>query len=315
VRTLLRVLAGSALLALLLLGLLAAYDRRAPRPVPWMQALQLQPRYATVDGHRLRYVCTGHGPAVVLVHGFASSLYTWKDVIPGLAVDHQVVALDLPGFGLSDRPPDLSVEDLPRAVVGVMDAVGVSRAALVGNSMGGAAVALVAAKQPERCSAVVLIDAAGFDMDPRDQPTFVRIALSPTGALLARLPGKRVLVELVLRQVLHDPKLVTDERVAEYLRDARRPGSFATVRSLGASLRGHYGVVQAALGRVKAPTLVVWGKEDAWIPLGDAARFAAAIAGARQAVIADAGHLPQEERPQELLLLLRDFLHQAESRP
>ncbi|HXY39944.1 MAG TPA: alpha/beta fold hydrolase, partial [Vicinamibacteria bacterium] len=123
-RTLRRALAGLALLALLLVGLLAGYDRRAPRPVAWMQAEHLQVRYATVAGHRLRYLRTGHGRAVVLVHGFGSSIYTWKDVIPGLAVDHQVVALDLPGFGLSDRPADLTVEDLPRAVVGVMDSLG-----------------------------------------------------------------------------------------------------------------------------------------------------------------------------------------------
>jgi len=315
VRTLLRALAGVALLALLFVGLLAGYDRRAPRPVPWMQALHLQPRYATVDGHRLRYVRTGHGPAVVLVHGFGSSIYTWKDVIPGLAADRQVVALDLPGFGLSDRPADLTVEDLPRAVVGVMEVLGISRAVLVGNSMGGAAVALVAAVAPERCGALVLIDAAGFDMDPRDQPALVRVVLSPLGAMLARLPGKRLAVELVLRQVLHDPRLVTDERVAEYLRAARRPGSVAALRSLGASLRGRPGVVQDALARVRAPTLVVWGKEDDWIPLRDAARFAAAIAGAKEMVIADAGHLPQEERPQELLRVLREFLRSVESRP
>ena len=137
--------------------------------------------------------------------------------------------------------------------------------------------------------------------------------MSPLGAWLARLPGKRLLVELALRGVLHDRRLLSDERIAEYLQGARRPGGFAAVRSLGASLEQHDRVVQDALSSVRAPTLVVWGREDAWIPLSDAARFAAAIAGARQVTIADSGHLPQEERPQELLRVLRSFLRQVET--
>jgi pimeloyl-ACP methyl ester carboxylesterase len=313
VRRVLAVLVALVLAAAAVFGLLALYDRAAPKPVRWLEAAGLEARFATVDGHRLRYVRSGQGPAVVLVHGFGSSLYTWKDVIPDLAADHDVLALDLPGFGLSDQPPDLGVEDLPRAVLGLMDQLRIARAALVGNSMGGAAVALLAARHPDRTSALVLIDAAGFNMDPRAQPTFVRVAMSPLGSLLARLPGKRLLVELALRQVLHDPRLVTDERVAEYLVAARRRGGFASVQSLGASLRDRYGLVQQALASVRAPTLIVWGREDAWIPLRDAAAFAAAISGARQEVIEGSGHLPQEEKPDALRRILRRFLASAEA--
>lgn len=312
-RRALRAAVALALLLALVLAGLAAYDRFAPRPASWLEAAGLQARFETVAGHRLRYVRTGSGPAVVLVHGFGSSLYTWKDVIPGLCADHDVVALDLPGFGLSDQPADLTVEDLPRAVVGLMDRLQLRSAALVGNSMGGAAAALAAARHPERASALVLVDAAGFNMGPAQRPRFVRLAMSPAGELLARLPGKRLLVELVLADVLHDRRLLTQERVAEYLQSARRPGGFASVRSLGASLESRYGVVQDALADVRAPTLVVWGREDAWIPLADAARFAAAIAGARQVTIDDSGHLPQEERPQELLRVLREFLREVEA--
>src|SRR5512143_2336300 len=149
-----------------LCGGLALHDRAAPLPSPWLAQEGLEARYETVDGHRLRYVRAGHGSPVVLVHGFGSSLYTWKDLIAGLAADHDVVALDLPGFGLSDRPPDLSIEVLPRAVVGLMDRLQIRSAALVGSSMGGAAVAIVAGRRPERASALVLVDAAGFHLRP-----------------------------------------------------------------------------------------------------------------------------------------------------
>ena len=290
---------------------LALHDRLAPRPADWLARAGLQARFETVRGHRVRYVRAGRGPAVLLVHGFGSSIYTWKDVIPGLAADHDVIALDLPGFGLSDQPPDLTADDLPRSLIGLLDLLGVPRAALVGNSLGGAAVALAAASRPDRASALVLIDSAGFNMDPQRRPTFVRVAMSPAGAMLARLPGKRLLVQLALRDVFRDVRLVSDERVAEYLQGALRPGGFAAVRSLGASLEGRYGAVQQALASVSAPTLVVWGREDSWIPIADSERFAAAIAGARTEIVEDCGHMPQEERPRELVVILRRFLEAA----
>jgi pimeloyl-ACP methyl ester carboxylesterase len=297
------VAAGAALLVAL-----ALYDRAAPRPVPWMAAQGLEARYETVAGRRLRYVRTGRGPAVVLVHGFGSSLATWKDVIPGVARGHEVVALDLPGFGLSDQPADLSVEDFPRAVVGLMDRLSIERAALVGNSLGGATSALVAGSYPGRVSALVLVDAAGFNLAPGDRPALVRWTMGPAGALLSRLPGKRLVVEAALRQVFHDPRLVTPGRVAEYLQVAARPGSFASIRSLGESLRARGAVVQDALPRVSAPTLVLWGADDRWIPVADADRFVASIPGARKVVIPDCGHVPQEEKPELVAEALREFL-------
>jgi 4,5:9,10-diseco-3-hydroxy-5,9,17-trioxoandrosta-1(10),2-diene-4-oate hydrolase len=310
-RTLLRAGALVAAAVAVTLGGLALHDSAAPRPADWLGAAGLQARFENVNGRRLRYVRAGRGPAVVLVHGFGSSIYTWKDVIPALAADHDVVALDLPGFGLSDQPADLLAEDLPASVIGLMDALRVRRSALVGNSLGGATVAMAAAAHGERVSALVLVDAAGFNMDPAKQPALVRLAMSPLGPLMERLPGKRLLIELALRDVMHDARLVDDERVAEYLQWAQRPGGLAAVRSLGVSLEGRRGAVQEALARVAAPTLVVWGRDDTWIPIADSERFAAAITGARIEVVEDCGHMPQEERPRELLAILRRFLKTA----
>jgi len=303
-----RVAAWTAAVGAALLAALALYDRAAPRPVPWMAAQGLEARYETVAGRRLRYVRAGHGPAVVLVHGFGSSLATWKDVIPGLARGHEVVALDLPGFGFSDQPADLSVEDFPRALLGLMDRLAIERAALVGNSLGGGACALVAGSRPDRVAALVLIDAAGFNLAPGEQPRLVRWTMGPAGSVLARLPGKRLVVERALHEVFHDPRLVTPGRVAEYLEVAARPGSFASIRSLGKSLRDRGSAVQEALPRVKAPTLVLWGADDRWIPIAHADRFTAGIAGARKVVIDDCGHVPQEEKPEVVVKLLLEFL-------
>jgi pimeloyl-ACP methyl ester carboxylesterase len=256
----------------------------------------------------VRFVRTGTGSPVVLIHGFGSSIYTWKGVIPALAARHDTIALDLPGFGESDRPAGLSLDDLPRAVLGLMDRLGIERAALVGNSMGGATAAIVAATAPERVSRLVLLDAAGFNMEPEARPLMVRLTTSWAAPVLGLLPGKRLLVERSLRQVFHDDALVTQERVSEYLAPARRPGTFAALRSLGASLDAGRSRVAEVLGDITAPTLVVWGDDDRWIPLAHADRFVAGIAGARKLVIPACGHMPQEEKPAEVARLLLEFL-------
>jgi len=312
-----RILTGFAVLLALvgaLVGALAAYDRPPVAPGSWLAAAGLEARHETVDGHRLRYVRTGSGPAVVLVHGFASSLYTWKDVIPALSAGHDVVALDLPGFGESDQPPDLSFEDFPRAVLGLMDHLGIEKAALVGNSLGGATAAMVAADRPERVDALALIDAAGFNLGPAERPRMVSLAMSRAGSLFARLPGKRLVVEASLRQVFHDASHITPERLSEYLAAANRPGTFPAIRSLGASPGDRPAVVAQSLPRIAARTLVLWGDDDRWIPIAHADRFVAAIPGARKVVIPACGHVPQEEKPEEVARLLLAFLAEAESR-
>ena len=115
----------------------------------------------------------------------------------------------------------------------------------------------------------------------------------------------RPLVTLSLRQVFHDDRLVTPERVAEYVAPLRRPGATAAVRGilLDTDALGFPGIVHS----VRAPTLILWGRYDEWIPVRDADRFAADIPGARVALM-DAGHMPQEERPAETAALIEDFL-------
>ena len=306
-----RVRRGTALALLVLAAVFAAaawYDRPPVTPGSWLATAGLEGRYETVASQRVRFVRAGTGPAVVLIHGFGSSIYTWKSVIPALLARHEVVALDLPGFGESDRPADLSLEALPRAVIGLMDRLGIERAALVGNSMGGATAAIVAATAPGRVGRLVLVDAAGFNLEPQSRPAMVRLTTSWAAPLLGLLPGKRLIVERSLREVFHDDTLVTAERVSEYLAPAQRPGTFTAMRSLGASFDASGSRVGEMLAAIQAPTLVIWGDDDRWIPLADADRFVAGIKGARKVLVPACGHMPQEEKPAELVRLLLEFL-------
>ena len=304
-----RFLAALALVAVVGLLGLKSYDRPPSPPGSWLAVSGLQERFATVEGLRVRYVRAGRGPAVFLLHGLASSIYTWKDVIPTLTRGHEVVALDLPGFGWSDQPADLSFDLYPRVVVALMDQLGISRASLVGNSLGGAVGSVVAARHPARVDRLVLIDAAGFNLRSADRPAMVRLASHPLAeAILSRLPLKRLLVTLGLRQVFHDDAKVTEERVTEYLAAVSRPGTLRSLRSLASSPSLRPEETEALLRRVIAPTLVVWGGDEAWIPVAHADRFVAAISGARKVVLPGVGHTPQEEQPGEVVRLLLEFL-------
>jgi pimeloyl-ACP methyl ester carboxylesterase len=157
----------------------------------------------------------------------------------------------------------------------------------------------------------VLIDAAGFNLAREDRPSMVRLIGSPAAGILEWVPGKRLLVERALRQVLHDDTLVTDERVAEYLAHAKRPGSLEAQRSLLVSLGGRNDVVTSMLPRVEAPTLVLWGREDLWIPPAHADLFASAIPRASKVVLDDCGHMPQVERAPTVARFVLEFLSET----
>jgi pimeloyl-ACP methyl ester carboxylesterase len=277
----------------------------------WMAAAGVEPRYETIDGLRLRYVRKGEGPPVLLLHGISSSLYTWKDVLPALAAHHDVIAMDFPGFGDSAIPAPASGERTLRSVVGLMDRLGIARASVVGNSLGGAIAVALAARYPDRVDRIVLIDPAGYNFAPADRPFLLRLAAGIPATVLEALPV-RPLVSVGLRQVFHDDSLVTSDKIAEYVAPMRRPGA---PRALHQLLLGtddlHFpGVIR----EVRAPTLILWGRYDTWIPPRDADRFAADIPGAR-VVLVEAGHMPQEERPAETAARVEEFLGAGLSAP
>jgi pimeloyl-ACP methyl ester carboxylesterase len=293
----------AAILALFALGW--SWERPFQPTGQWLTAAGLEPKFETILGRRIRFVRKGAGPAVVLLHGFASSIYTWKEVLPILARDHDVVALDLPGFGQSDCPPDLSFDEYPAVVLRLLDRLGLARVTLVGNSMGGGVAAVVAAQSPDRVERLVLIDAAGFNLQENKRPWPIRIVGSPPVAtVLDRMPLRRLLVEASLRQVFFDDSLVTAERIDEYLVPILRPATPQAIRSLLASRSLRPDAVQRLLPRVTVPVLVLWGREDEWIPVADADRFALALPQARVVILDRCGHMPQEEQPAEVARLI-----------
>jgi pimeloyl-ACP methyl ester carboxylesterase len=272
----------------------------------WMARAGLTPQYVDAAGWRVRYVRAGQGPRLVLLHGFASSIYTWSEVLPELAREHDVIALDFPGHGGSEVRAGLSAEDLMRATGALVDGLGLERYDLVGHSLGGAVASVTASQRPAQVRRLVLIDAAGFNLAPRERPTILRALSALPRGTMDLLPLRRPAIALGLRQVFHDDSRLTRERVDEYVAPLVRPGASAALRSLLGS-RDTLGV-PGLVGGIRAPTLVIWGRHDRWIDVSQADRFVSAIPASRKLVLEDCGHMPQEERPARVAQLIREFL-------
>ena len=301
-------LARRAVVLLLLLGVavLLLPAERTPRTGQWFARLGVEPRFARIGRFDVRYVRKGQGPSVILIHGLASSIYSWADVIGPLSERFDVIALDLPGFGASSKPDDLSFGDYEPTLVGLMAALDVPKAHFVGNSMGGAVSLLMAARERDRVDHVVILDSAGFNLKPGERPFLARLLASrAAGPLSERLPVKRLLTRLFLKRLIRDETRITGERVDEYVAPFLSPGALASARSLLLSRVDED--FEKDLASIQAPTLVLWGRFDPWLPLSHADRFVAEIKGARKVVL-ETGHMPQEEKPLEVARLIGDFL-------
>ena len=248
-------------------------------------------KYLAVDGVHLRALDQGTGPAVVLLHGFASSLDTWRPVLPALTRAHRVVAVDLMGFGWSDRPErDYSPQAQAQLVLKALDQLGVRQFDVVGHSWGASVALSVAAAAPGRVRRVALYSAWVFR---EQQPAFFHWARVPgIGELLVRLfYDQRALDRMTL--AFHDPGRLKMPLALAVERALRRPG---TKRAALAAIRGMMAhPVEPALEAIQAPALLLWGEEDRVAALHHARRLASVLPQADLRTYAGCGHFPMIE--------------------
>ena len=262
-------------------------------------------RFVAVDGMQVRYRDEGNGPVVILLHGSNSSLDTWGGWIERLADAFRVVALDLPGHGLTGPSPSnrYGPDDQAEFLEHFVSALGLRRFSLAGNSMGGEIAWHYALAHPERIERLVLVDAAGF---PHPTPMVFRLYGIPVIGRLVTRVTPRFLVARSLREVYADDSKVTDALVYRYYGLLLREGNRNATRIRFAARRPDRAI--ARLGEISAPTLIEWGGKDVWIPVEHAHRFAEAIPGARLRIYPDLGHVPMEEDPDATAADARTFL-------
>ncbi len=274
-------------------------------------AMQGEPDDATfmaIDGVRVRYVDQGQGSAVVLIHGFAASLDTWDHVIPALvAGGHRVIALDLRGFGWTDRPPgDYSSEAQARLVLALMDQLGVARASVVGHSYGGGVALRLALIAPERVERIALYDAWAYS---GQLPAFFHVARADGigEAMFASWYGERVEDRMAL--AFFDQRYVTIELIDAVEAALRRPGTYAA--ALAAVRAMHYENIEDQYRTIEHPALLLWGREDRVTPLEIGERLSRELPGARLVVYPGCGHFPMIEHARQSTAELVRFLADA----
>lgn len=244
---------------------------------------------------------------IVLLHGTSDSLHTWTGWSEALRNQRRVIRFDLPGFGLTGPDPknDYSIAAYVRFVGAVMDTLGVPSFVLAGNSLGGQIAWATAAAMPQRVSKLVLVDAAGYPMQPQSVPI---------GFAIARMPGVRTVMEYVLprgvvqsslRNVYGDPSKVTPELVDRFYDLTLREGNR---RALAHRLEQKLSGDEAQIKTLKVSTLILWGGKDKLIPVENGKRFAADIPHSQLVVFDDLGHVPQEEDAQKTVAVVKHFL-------
>ena len=266
---------------------------------------QLTARYVRVDGARIRYIDAGRGPPVVLLHGLGASMYAWRKNLGAMAAaGFRVIAFDNRGFGLSDKPAvPYDNAAYARLAIALLDSLGISDAVLVGHSMGGAIAAEVAIEYPQRVRGLVLVGSAGLGAR---EPLLFRVARWPVlGPAVLGFRGRGFTARL-LKATYFDPSKVTESDVDQYYAPVAQP---AYSRALRAVLRQfHFDGLEGRLDKIEAPTVVLWGEEDRWVPLGLGRALAAGITRSAFVSVPHAGHSVQEEAPDEVNHLVIRFL-------
>jgi len=261
-----------------------------------------------IDGRRVHVVDRGSGDPLVLLHGFGASTLLWEPVLPRLAAARRVIAIDLNGFGWTERPSAPEAYTLAgqeRLVLGVADALGLGRFDLAGHSYGGAISIYLAARHPERVRSLLLVDSAMPSYSAlRRSRSFRNRTLSVLFVRAFALTPARV--RFGLEASYADDSKVTDELVRAYLERLRVEGVGDAFHGLTAP--NSEPPEQVDLASLEMPTLVVWGAQDELIAARDGRKAAETMPDAGFVELAGCGHSPMEECPEAFLAAVEPFL-------
>jgi pimeloyl-ACP methyl ester carboxylesterase len=260
-----------------------------------------------VAGTRLHMRDSGDktAPAVIFLHGFGASLHTWEPWAAELANGLRVIRIDLPGSGLSlpDPTGDYTDKRSLQIINALMDKLGLARASLVGNSIGGRIAWTFAGTYPTRVDKLVLVSPDGYA-----SPGF-EYGKTPEVPMMVKLMSvalPKSLLAMSLKPAYANPETMTDALATRYHDMMLAPGS------RGALLTRMAQTVltdpQPLLAQITAPTLLVWGEQDEMIPFANSNDYLKAIKGAQRVSFKGVGHLPHEEAPAQSVGAVREFL-------
>lgn len=253
------------------------------------------------------YHDAGHGPAVVFLHGSGpgvSAWTNWKRVMPEFATDFRVIAPDMAGFGYTERKDGLAydIKTWVKHLIGFLDALGLERVSLVGNSFGGSLSLAAAARFPERFERIVLM---GTPCD--------KFMMTPGLRAGWDYVPSRENMRTTMAHFPYDPAFITDELVEDRYQASVIPGAQEGLRKLLAKPNEDgetplSGMPESVVANIQHPTLVLHGREDRVIPVEMGIRLGRAMPNAELHMFGKCGHWVQAERHDDFVALARRHL-------
>jgi pimeloyl-ACP methyl ester carboxylesterase len=284
-----------------------------------MMPKAIEVQYLTIHGHQRAFIKTGSGPALLLLHGLGCDHTTWMPVIAALSRRYTVIAPDLLGHGLSAKPrADYSLGGYANGMRDLLTVLGVDRVTVVGHSFGGGVAMQFAYQFPERTERMILVAPGG--LGPEVTMAIRAITLPGFHQVMGvvTLPGIRHIAKAGLRGLAASgiSKARDLDEVAEIIdsfKDRRARKAIRHVVSAVVDWRGQIVTMADRAYLTQAmPMCVVWGAEDAVIPVRHAGIAAELAPSATVEVIANAGHFPHKDHPQRFVKIVTDFIRSTE---
>jgi 2-hydroxy-6-oxonona-2,4-dienedioate hydrolase len=285
----------------LLTFIFAAAHAQAPAP---------ESKQVEIFGQKIHYLEAGSAsnPTVILLHGLGGDATNWAMTIPALSGKYHVYVLDQIGFGKSDKPiTNYRVSMLVEFLDVFCKKLGIQKASLVGNSLGGWTAASFALAHPEKVDKLVLVCAAGYTGKRWGGPEMTKEALA------ALNPSTTEDLKRLFSLILYNKAMLTDQFVETQLTNKFKRGDGYTINSFIESIVRGEDFLDGKAKAIKSPTLALWGKNDGLTPLGIGKAFVEDIQGAQLVVIDNCGHVPQMEKAAEFNAELLKFLGGAQS--
>ncbi len=262
---------------------------------------------------RLAAIEMGHGRPILLLHGFATSSYTWHSIIPELAKDHRVIAIDLRGFGASDKPLDehYSIQDQTEAVQAFIEQENLRDLTVIGHSFGGGitlSLALNAEQQRKpRIRNIVLIDTIAYR---QPLPIFFKLLQIPmVGDLGMTLVPPEIQAEQGLRVAYYDRDKISGQDIAEYASTLYSPAAkHALTKTIEQMVPDNIDELALRYRTIKMPALILWCEQDKVVPVVLGERLHDNMGSSELAIFTHCGHMPQEEKPQDTVAAIQAFL-------
>jgi len=270
-------------------------------------------RTVSVGGLNISYEERGTGQPILFIHGFGASAFVWRGLQDCLHPAYRFISIDLKGFGNSAKPNDgrYSPHDQASLVIDFMSTLELEHVIIVGHSFGGGvALMTVLSQKLAQADIVRALVLLGTPAYPQKLPRVVRALRIPVlGCVIPHLLPPCMSARMALRDVFHRKERITKEMIDAYAYFLNLPGARSALVSTARQIsQKDYAALVDRYNEIRIPTLIVWGEHDRLVPIEHGKKLAAAIPKSRFRIIADCGHAPQEERPQETALVMMEFL-------